>query len=156
GDLLPGGRVPNLQGVIYARRGEPLAVGAKRQPLHDTGASVKDTELLAARRIPEPDSSVRAGGGKDAPVLGVAGNAVDVVGVALQGTATRVRLAFRGPGIPNADGSVVARRNEPSAVGAERYAADQSGVAAQGEDFLAGRHVPELHGLILTPRHQAP
>src|SRR5262249_46257733 len=106
--------------------------------------------------IPEPDGAVRAGRGQEVAVPGVEGHGADLDGMATQGKATRVRLAIARHGIPHLHGAVVTGRDEPVAVGAERYAADGVEVAAQGYGFLGSLWIPEFHGPFRTAQGQAP
>src|SRR5262249_3850435 len=102
---------------------------------------------LAAPRVPYPDRPVRAGGSEAAPV-GAEGHVGDRARVAAEGPVFRARFPFQGGGVPNPDGLVGAGRGELTAVGAEGHAVDVVALAAQREDLLPGRRVPEPDGLV--------
>src|SRR5262249_19079521 len=59
--------------------------------------------------------------------------------------------------VPNLHGLIPASREQPPAVGAERHAADEAGVAAEGADqsvLVVG--IPHPDGAVLTPRSEPP
>src|SRR5260370_7894361 len=60
-----------------------------------------------------------------------------------------VRHFFQFRYVPNLHGLIPASRDQAPAVGAERDAADEAGVAAEGADQLSGMAVPDFHRAIL-------
>src|SRR5262249_21056066 len=58
--------------------------------------------------------------------------------------------------VPDFHGPVPAAGVQPPAVGAERQAADQAGVAAEAVDRFPGPAVPNLHGAVLAPGGDPP
>src|SRR5262249_61784806 len=59
--------------------------------------------------------------------------------------------------VPNFHGLLPASGEQSLAVGAERHAADKSGVTAEAVDWrTAGVAVPDFHGAVLTPRGDPP
>ena len=57
-----------------------------------------------------------------------------------------------GGDLPQLQAEVLARRDEPSAVGAERQAADEALVPVEGPDLLARGAIPEPEGAIESAR----
>src|SRR5215471_18467956 len=68
---------------------------------------------------------------------------------AVSGTLTPRDFA-QGRQVPDLDRMVAASRDQQPAVGAERQAADEAGVAAEAADQLSGVTVPDFHGAVLT------
>ena len=58
--------------------------------------------------------------------------------------------------VPDLDRVIAASRDQAPAVGAERHAADEAGVAAEAADQRTGVAVPDLHGAVLTRRGDPP
>src|SRR5262249_16470021 len=58
--------------------------------------------------------------------------------------------------IPNFHRRVAAAGIQALAIGAERKAADEAGVAGEATDQFPGLAVPDLHGAVLTPRRNPP
>ena len=115
---------------------------------HRTRGSPQGVELLAAPGVPHPDRPIRTGGSEVARIRGVEGHVGDRARVAAEGQVFRSRLPLQGGAVPDPHGLVGAPRGELVAVRAEGQAEDVVEVAAQCENLLAGRRVPELDGLI--------
>src|SRR5262245_26796257 len=58
--------------------------------------------------------------------------------------------------VPDLDRMIAASRDQDPAVGAERQAADEAGMAAEVEEQLAGAAVPDFHGAVLPRRGYPP
>src|SRR5262249_10155726 len=58
--------------------------------------------------------------------------------------------------VPNLHGLIPASRDQAQAVGAERHAADQARVTAEGVTQLSSVAVPDFHGAILPSRDNPP
>src|SRR4051794_40222971 len=58
--------------------------------------------------------------------------------------------------IPDLDRVIVAPRDQAPAVGAERHAADEADMAAEGAEQISGFAVPDLHGAVLARRGDPP
>src|SRR5262245_33560586 len=54
--------------------------------------------------------------------------------------------------VPDLDRMIAASRDQAPAIGAERHAGHEAGVAAEVADQLTGVAVPDFHGAVLTPR----
>ena len=67
-----------------------------------------------------------------------------------------IRHFFQLRHVPDLDRLIAASRDQAPAVGAERHAADEAGVTAEGADQLPGAAVPDLHGAVLTRRGDPP
>src|SRR5262245_54132970 len=58
--------------------------------------------------------------------------------------------------VPDHRSLITASRDQPSAVGAERQAADEAGVTAEVANYLSGATIPDLHCAVLTRRGDPP
>src|SRR5262249_3788265 len=93
------------------------------------------------------DDAVITGGGQPPAIRGLEPRLVNVGGVAAE-----YMDCLAAVGVPDADGPIVARRDQALAVGAKLEARDQGRVALKGEEFAAARHVPDLDGTRSPPR----
>src|SRR5262249_23567928 len=63
-----------------------------------------------------------------------------------------VRLLVQRGQVPDLDGPVATGRGAVLPVRAERHPGDEAAMTAEGADQLAGRGVPDSHGVILASR----
>src|SRR5262249_32642335 len=94
---------------------------AEGQTLEGPRVPAESAQLPRGPRVPEADGAVRTRGGDDARLLGTEGHTVDLAVVAAQGKAILLQPARQRSRVPDADGPVVAGRDEPVAVGGEHH-----------------------------------
>src|SRR5262249_9177143 len=109
---LPGGRVPDADGLVRAARGEAQAVRAKRDTLGHRGVSAEVEHLPAGRRLPNTHRLVLADR-SEAPAIGVGatGDAEDESVVPLEG-----EEALAGTRVPRDQAPVEAGRDQAPTV----------------------------------------
>src|SRR5262249_28249162 len=139
-----GGRVPDPDGVVVARRGQLGAVRAERHTRNASGVAGEGQGDLAATRVPDLHYSGLFMLFMEGPrtrrrgdlliVVGAEGHTPDGVGVPPKRIA---RLA--GGRIPEPDGRVFTGRGEQRAIAIERHTRDLFAVPGEGKLQLAGR-----------------
>ena len=118
---LHGGGVPDPDGLIDARRGELVAVGAEGHAEDVVDVAAQREDLLPGRRVPELDGLIQARG-REAAAVGAEGHAPEPAHVAAQ-----AEDLLPGLGVPDLDFLVgmhrekAADRGEAAAVGAEGH-----------------------------------
>src|SRR5206468_7832129 len=68
--------------------------------------------------------------------------------VAAERPGSGVGLVVEWRGVPDLHRTVLAGRGQALAARVEKHMADEIGVPAEGEDFLAGRELPEFYRLV--------
>src|SRR5713226_9668808 len=90
-----------------------------------------------ALKVPNPHLSVSPRR-CEVPAIWAERDAVDPAVVPEETAGLLPRFSFDGRGVPDSDGTVKARRDDPVPVAAERHTAHATGVAAQDQGLLTG------------------
>src|SRR5262245_48502075 len=111
-DRLPGCRIPDGHRAVEACRRQQLAIRAERNGVHAAGGRAKALALAAGRGVPDPQVPIRTTGGNQMTCR-VKGHTHDV---ALVSPKEQRATGWSLREVPDADGSVLARRRELLAV----------------------------------------
>ena len=155
-DFLSGLCVPDLDGkqsTIPAGGGEPLAVGLPDHAEDDFAVAGEFDAAPASLRV--PDLGGHPAGRSNLLAVGADRQAPDFVAF-LQGQSFMALITLGRSRVPDADGSILAGRDQALAVRAERQASTHAGVSAEAEHLPAALRVPEVHRLVLAGRGEAP
>src|SRR6266851_7774870 len=130
-DFLPGGRIPNLeltaQVTFPASLGEELTVLVECHVENHTLATRQGLDQRIrnprepALKVPDPNGLIIPSR-SELPAIGAERHAPDGSAV-VKGEGFLPRFSFQRRGVPQADGPVVARRDEPRPVGTKVHAA---------------------------------
>src|SRR5262245_11054595 len=146
--LLRGGSIPNADGLVQARRGEPVAVGAEGHAEGIVDVAAQREDFLPGRRVPELDRLIQARGRQSA-TIGAEGHTPERADVAAQ-----AKDLLPGLRVPDLDFPVGMHRQlaancgDSASVGTEGHRLQVAVGVMADELFPAGLCVPHFHQIV--------